>query len=144
MSIEHLKTVTRTARKQHRCDYCGNCINRGEKYEISTLRFEGELYEWKMHPECDDLASWLQDYIDPDEGITEDDFRDACSDVCQTFVCPDCEQYQKCDGDVPCEEYGPACIRKIWELSRKYYLSRKRSQQSGWWEWRLVPINERG
>ena len=144
MGIDRLKTVTRTARKPHRCSLCGYEIRKGEKYLASTYCWEGTIYDFPTHEECDELSVWLTDYIDPDEGISGEEFRDACSDICQTFVCPDCEQYQKCGGDVPCEEYGPACIHKIWELSRKYYLSRKRSQQHGWWEWRFVPINERG
>lgn len=94
MSIEHLKTVTRTARKPHRCNLCGYEIKKGEQYLAATYLCEGSIYDFLTHAECDELSSWLTDYIDPDEGITEDDFRDACSDVCQTFVCPDCEQYQ--------------------------------------------------
>lgn len=146
MSVEFLKSETRTARKQHRCDYCLGYINRGEKYEIDTLCFEGKLYTWKAHLECNAVASWLTDYIDPDNGITSDDFLEACGEVCRTFACPDCEHFDAegaSDGDY-CKENHSFCVQKLYDLSQKYCLSAQRDSQHGWLKWRLVPLENVG
>lgn len=104
------------------------------------------LHSLKMHPECNAVSSFLWDYVDPDEGMTADEFLDACSEVCRTFVCPDCEHFDAegaSDGDY-CKEERSLCIHKLYELAQKYYLSRQRRTEWGWIEWRLVPIGDRG
>ena len=86
--IEILKSYERTARKRHVCDYCDAYIEPGEKYDYATLvDCDGHLYEWKSHKECSFIASEIWDFADPDEGMTGDDFRDTCREICITFVC---------------------------------------------------------
>lgn len=49
--------ITRTARKRHRCTYCGEGIAAGEDYTYQKGNWDGRWFESKMHPECfDDLC----------------------------------------------------------------------------------------
>jgi lipocalin len=43
---------TRKARKDHRCTYCGEVINKGDDYTFQKGHYDGAWYELKMHPEC--------------------------------------------------------------------------------------------
>ena len=141
-----LNEATRRARKPHRCNLCGGEIKKGTEYDSQTLVYDGMVYGWKMHPECNAVSSFLWDYVDPDDGMTADEFLDACSSVCRTFICPDCEHFDAegaSDGDY-CKEDRSFCIHKLYELAQKYYLSRQRRTERGWIEWRLVPIKEVG
>lgn len=144
MMPELLRSETRTARKLHRCSLCCEEIKPGEQYGYDTYKFDGDVYDWKTHMECDAVSTFLWDYVDPWEGMTSDDFLDACADVCRTFVCPHCEHFDSehaDDGDY-CQKNEPYCIHKLYELSKKYYLSAQRDTQNGWLKWRLVPIKE--
>lgn len=144
MMPELLKSETRTARKPHRCCLCCEEIKPGEQYGHDTYKFDGEVYDWKTHMECDAVSAFLWDYADPWEGMTSDDFLEACADVCRTFVCPDCEHFDPEhaeDGDY-CQKNDFYCIHKLYELSKKYYLSCQRDTQHGWRKWRLTPIKE--
>jgi len=50
---------TRKARKDHRCIYCGELINKNDTYTFQKGNYEGRWFESKMHPECfDDLCEW--------------------------------------------------------------------------------------
>lgn len=146
MMPELLKSETRTARKPHRCCLCCEEIKPGEQYGYDTYKFDGEVYDWKTHMECDAVSTFLWDYVDPGDGMTSDDFLEACADVCSTFVCPDCEHFDSehaDDGDY-CQKNDSYCIHKLYELSKKYYLSCQRDTQNGWLKWRLVPIKKEG
>ncbi|MGN1217925.1 MAG: hypothetical protein ACI4TD_08110 [Phocaeicola sp.] len=70
-----LKEINRTkpiARKQHKCNFCGGVIEKGEMYDNTTFVFDSSAYTWKSHLHCLNIASYIDDYSD--EGITEDDF----------------------------------------------------------------------
>jgi len=73
-TIQGTKTVT--ARKPHRCDWCGLPINKGEKYHYAVYKYDGSVYSWKNHISCGVLVSDLDMVDDCDEGVTEDDFRE--------------------------------------------------------------------
>lgn len=60
------------ARKQHKCNFCGGIIEKGEKNDNATLEFDGTVYTWKSHLHCLNIASEIDDY--DEEGISEDDF----------------------------------------------------------------------
>ena len=134
--MEILASKERKARKEHRCDYCGEIIKKGEAYDWSKNIYEGTLYEWKGHKQCSFLCSQLWDYADPDEGMDEELFQDSLHDFCRAFVCPDCEkwdrEYQCCDDDL---EY---CIDKAYELLQTHTLYR--AGRNTWYEdWALRP-----
>ena len=55
----HLGSGTRTARKQHICDLCGQFIRPGWNYNWSSQIFDNRLSTFKYHPACDELtANW--------------------------------------------------------------------------------------
>jgi len=67
-----ISRVTRKARKEHKCNWCGGVIKKGEKYDYSVHEYDG-IYIWKNHKYCMELVSIL-DMDDDHEGITEEDF----------------------------------------------------------------------
>lgn len=57
MSYTLLLSKTRTARKTHRCIWCGEAINAGEKYiDHRYIGEDGPALD-RYHPECDEAAS---------------------------------------------------------------------------------------
>ena len=38
---EHLETKNVIARKQHKCDWCGKPISKGEEYERQKYKYDG-------------------------------------------------------------------------------------------------------
>lgn len=81
-----LKESIPIARKTHICDYCRKPINKGEKYNRYTIVNDGNLYEWKAHKYCTELASYIEDDGD---GITSDDF-DSFLDYELGYHCEGC------------------------------------------------------
>jgi hypothetical protein len=65
-----LNTGTRTARKRHRCDWCGTFIESGEVYSFWTGIFDGQFNDSKVHMECDAALRRDKDY-DPEDGLPE-------------------------------------------------------------------------
>lgn len=130
----------RKARKQHKCSYCNAFIEKGEIYEHSVLKYAGEIYDWDSHKECVFIARELWEYIDPWDGMTEDDFQEGCQEFCQTFVCPDCPHYDKeCH---ECLKDGYYCPDKIYEILQKYELVRKKEESGNHWV-RVFKLQER-
>lgn len=68
------------AKKEHSCNFCGFKINVGEAYMKSTHKFDGDVYDWKTHKHCAEIAGRLKMYDDADEGVTGDAF-------CETIHC---------------------------------------------------------
>ena len=64
----------RVANKEHKCDLCGFKIEVCEKYDWQKNVFDGNLYEFKMHLSCLELASKLNMFEECDDGLTGDDF----------------------------------------------------------------------
>lgn len=137
--VETLKECERTARKRHICSFCGGYIEPGEKYDYETLKYDGYVYDWKSHQECSFIASEIWSYVDPDDGMTEDDFRDAVQDLCITFVCPDCEKWGKEMGE--CIDDNGYCLNKLYEALQKNELYRTRDRHN-WPCWKLRPRKE--
>jgi hypothetical protein len=74
--MKTIRTNKRVAHKIHWCSYCYGVIKKGEVYESQTNTFEGELYTWKAHLSCQELASKLNMFDHCDEGVTADDFHE--------------------------------------------------------------------
>ena len=47
---------TRTAHKEHRCDWCSTTIGRGDRYRDLRVADNGTVYRTKSHPSCDLLV----------------------------------------------------------------------------------------
>ena len=108
---ENLGTVTRKARKPHKCDWCGETIEKGEEYEYQKYIWDGSLYDWKSHKACSRVVSAIWDYCDPDEGLTGDEFMEYGAEVCRQFICPDCPKWNKEYED--CEDDETMCIDRM-------------------------------
>lgn len=77
------------ARTQHRCNYCGGVIDKGEPYESSRYKYDGEFYEWKEHEYCSAVARELYHsgyFQDDGNGMTEADFSECVRELHDTFV----------------------------------------------------------
>ncbi|MCP4141288.1 MAG: hypothetical protein GY755_13560 [Chloroflexi bacterium] len=76
--MQVLRNLTPTARKEHKCEFCGGVIAIGEKYERQTNNYDGKLYDWVCHCECSQVASELRmfDYCD-DDGLDRDGFIES-------------------------------------------------------------------
>ncbi len=135
-----LDRKNRKARKQHRCDYCGGIIEKGETYDWSKHVYDGDLYEWKTHQKCQFLAAELWDYADPDEGMDEDMFQEALHDFCRIFVCPDCPKWDKEYED--CEEDESYCTDRAYEFLQTHELYRESRSIMGE-IWKCRPRKER-
>lgn len=63
MSSYHLfSLVTRTAKKPHRCIWCGEGIAAGESYQDERSVYDGAHQTHRWHPEC--LADAQGDWAD--------------------------------------------------------------------------------
>ena len=124
-----LEEKNRIARKEHKCSYCNETIEKGTKYEFAKLIYEGRLYEWKNHIGCGMIASKLWNFIDPDDGMTEDDFHEGCREFCNIFICPGCDKYNKESDE--CIEDKTYCIDKITEILKTHDF--KRVKKDGDW-----------
>lgn len=78
MSVETLSGPTETkANKEHRCSFCAEKITVGEIYIKSTHKHDGEVYDWKAHKHCSDIAARLKMYDDAEDGVTDDHFQET-------------------------------------------------------------------
>ena len=125
---EDLGTTIRKARKTHKCDWCGAVIEKGEQYEYQKFVFDGEMYDWKAHLACSLVASAIWDYVEPYEGMTDDEFADGCQEVCQRFICPDCPKLNKEFEE--CEDDETDCINKMDEFFQTHELYEDRSMRT--------------
>lgn len=84
--MDILKEKTVTARKDHKCDFCGCVIKKGEKYNRATILNDGRIYDWKAHLDCEEATS-LYDMFDNDygDGISRDDFECYIDDALHNF-----------------------------------------------------------
>lgn len=78
--MDVLDAHIRIARKEHKCNYCCGIIKIGEKYDWSKFSNYGEIYEWKAHLSCCDIASELDMADSSDDGITKERFMRIIDD----------------------------------------------------------------
>jgi hypothetical protein len=123
-----LKYETRKARKLHTCNYCNGSIVPSAEYKYSVHVQDGQLFDWKAHLKCEFIAHELWRYVDPDEGMTQEDFQEGCSAFCFDFVCKDCDRYEFEDNE--CRDDHYYCLDKIYDLLQTHTLSRKKTY--GW------------
>lgn len=125
------------ARKEHRCDFCGHKISKGEKYDYSVNKGDGgDLYQWHSHVHCAELCSAMWNYVDPDNGMTYDDFNNGVQELMTTFYCPfRCDKFDKetCDCDSFYEDESDNCIRKFAEFMRTRTLNLVREKDGMYW-----------
>ena len=77
MPVE-LKITHPTAKKKHKCMYCGGTINVGEKYERQTNLYDGQIYDWVAHLECQEVTGLLNMFDhDYGEGVDGETFTEC-------------------------------------------------------------------
>lgn len=89
--IQIINSTTPVAKKVHKCNFCLGKIAIGEKYDYDVCVNDGDLYPWKAHVKCNELASKLNMYYNCEEGVTDDDFYEIIRNQFQ-------EMYQKKEG----------------------------------------------
>lgn len=78
--LEIISNETRKANKEHRCDWCNGKIEKGESYEITTLKND-DIYVWKNHIRCSVLYDKLNMKDNEwDEGTDADQFSENISE----------------------------------------------------------------
>ena len=132
---ELLARKDRKARKNHECDLCGETIPKGELYVWSKNVYDGNIYEWHEHKNCSEVCSAIWEYVDPDEGMSDQEFQDGCCEVCQCFICPDCPKYDNETGE--CEDDVTYCIDKMAEFFKTHRLYRDGRNKYGREIWKI-------
>lgn len=84
--MKTLRNSTQKARKQHSCNYCFQPIDKGTIYNKQVNVYEGNMYEWKSHPDCDAIASILSMHHEAEEGLTGDDFVEFIKEEYQQIM----------------------------------------------------------
>lgn len=74
MCYESIGTSQPTARKAHRCFWCGESILKGEKHSKVAGKFEGEFQSIRLHNECS-AASNVFHAKNPGEPVGECEFK---------------------------------------------------------------------
>lgn len=134
--VEFLQDKERKARKEHICNYCYGVINKGEIYRDTILIDGGEIYVWKEHLHCQDVASDLWVWIDPnDYGMTEEDYQEGCREYIRCFI-PDISDEQL-------ESLEPWETAKIvHEHLKTHKLQRVRKNGDWYGYWESVSLNK--
>lgn len=63
------------ARRQYTCSFCMSKINKGDYY-FNTVVVDGELYCMRSHVGCQDIANYMFQELDYDDGISPDMFNE--------------------------------------------------------------------
>ncbi|MDR0905782.1 MAG: hypothetical protein LBN00_06375 [Oscillospiraceae bacterium] len=132
MSYELFRESFPTAKKEHKCELCGEAVQKGTRYRVRIGTFDGDFFTEKLHLECagvlDDFVN-DQDLIDLESGYDYSNVGDwwrsvkceKCKkrfDICEQLG--ECELYTK-GGPESCEKYirGGFCQRKRCSLMDK-------------------------
>ena len=54
--------LIKSARKRHRCDWCGEAIDIGTSYRRSRCVDVRDAWTYRAHPECEEAASTFMSY----------------------------------------------------------------------------------
>ena len=105
--MEVIGQTTRKARKDHVCDWCGEIIEKGQKYMVSSCKNDDELYEWKNHLRCEKLYNELDMGFSGDgEGVDSDTFLQIVWERLREVLTA--EEYEDCENPAQraCELLG--------------------------------------
>lgn len=108
MSLEFYRWSEPTARKEYRCELCGDKIAKGEKHIRECGKYDGDLFDIRNHVLC---REFVKTYLN-DVGGTEWD-SDSVQEWIRDKVCYDCEHGWY--GDDTCEE-DEFCCKKVLEI----------------------------
>lgn len=79
------------AKKEYRCDLCGQTIHKGEKYHRYSGKYDGQMFDEKYHLSCQNIIQAYCNAMDERE-YNEDSIQDWLHDT----HCHDCKQHDDC------------------------------------------------
>lgn len=127
----------RRAKKVHICDFCGKTIDIGTKYSYQFNKEGEECWSFYCHLECDFLSNQLYDYIDPWDGIGDDEFRTGVMSFCQTTCCAYCPRWDSEEKE--CKDDKDYCIDKCVEIFKQFDFTSIKKEGIPWSIWSLTP-----
>ena len=138
--MEMLARCFRKDRKRHSCGLCGRLIEKGERYEEQRCIGDGGPYVFRSHERCQRVSNAIWDYVDPDNGMTQDEFCDAVNELMSTFFCPfRCDRFDRQSDGFDCREgrFGTDCIAKFDEYLKTHELVLDTNRP---WAWRMKEV----
>lgn len=89
------------ARKKHKCDLCGQTIEKGQQYSYFTGKYDGEFFTTRHCLPCSEIIDAYCDRIgeqEYDEDGVQDWLRDTYCDYCEhgSRNEDDCEEVEFC------------------------------------------------
>ena len=136
--MEMLTRCFRKARKRHSCGLCGRAIEKGEMYEELRCVGGGGLYVFRSHERCQRVSNAIWDYVDPDDGMTRNDFCNAVNELMSTFFCPfRCDRFDKETGECKEDRLCTDCIAKFDEYLKTHELVLDTNRP---WAWRMKEV----
>lgn len=116
--MEQIARRYRKAKKCYTCELCGYTIEVGEKYSYQVNKDGNDFWDFKSHLECEFLCNELWEFIDPWDGMYEDDFLDGVQDFCVRMICPNCPSYD--NEHKECRNDQCYCMDKCVEKLKEY------------------------
>lgn len=136
--MEMLTQCSRKARKRHSCGLCGKTIEKGERYKEQRCIGDRGPYVFRSHERCQRVSNAIWDYVDPDNGMTQDEFCDAVNELMSTFFCPfRCDRFDKENGECKEGRLGADCIAKFDEYLKTHELVLDTNHP---WAWRMKEV----
>ena len=136
--MEMLTQYFRKAHKRHSCGFCGRTIEKGERYKEQRCIGDGGPYVFRSHERCQRVSNAIWDYVDPDNGMTQDEFCDAVNELMSTFFCPfRCDRFDKENGECKEGRLGTDCIAKFDEYLKTHQLVLDTNHP---WAWRMKEV----
>ena len=102
------------AKKDHKCLLCGEAIRAGEKYVRFSGKYDGLMFDNKLHPMCNRMISEYC-YAHDDNEYTEDKVLEWVQEI----FCYDCEHGWHGDGKDDCETSIFRCQKVIERFLEK-------------------------
>ena len=87
--LEFFNSTFPKARKEYKCDLCGEKIEKGQKYHRYSGKYDGELFDDKYHCVCQKIINAYCDWASERE-YTNDEIYDYLHDE----YCLDCKKYE--------------------------------------------------
>lgn len=110
--LEFQKYSEPTARKEYKCSLCDEAIHEGEKYVRFCGKYDGLMFDQKLHLTCNQMISEYCRACDDNE-YTEDQVLEWV----QETVCAECEHSWYGDGKDDCEISTFRCQKVIARFS---------------------------
>lgn len=79
-----LSEGVRKARKNHMCNFCGGIISCGDSYNYQNNVVDGQVYVWKSHTTCQEIADSFYKYSD--DCLTEEDFIENVNLILREYL----------------------------------------------------------